>query len=166
MALAIGCPRPRRRGRPGCGGTGALRLMAVRGSSRVRTPPGFDASVCTPRAPSRCPTCHFPKLLSVNQPVSALRCDIAAKETGCVGQAPKAAVGTGAGGAAMPGSWGAASVPHPPPPGPAPAGGANRGRRSLCLDLKAFERRLTEYIHCLQPATGRWRSKCRVLLFF
>ncbi|CAO2610708.1 Nuclear envelope phosphatase-regulatory subunit 1 [Lemmus lemmus] len=23
--------------------------------------------------------------------------------------------------------------------------------------LKAFERRLTEYIHCLQPATGRWR---------
>ncbi|EFB14484.1 hypothetical protein PANDA_002138, partial [Ailuropoda melanoleuca] len=26
-------------------------------------------------------------------------------------------------------------------------------------DLKAFERRLTEYIHCLQPATGRWRSK-------
>uniref|UniRef100_Q3UJ81-3 Isoform 3 of Nuclear envelope phosphatase-regulatory subunit 1 n=1 Tax=Mus musculus TaxID=10090 RepID=Q3UJ81-3 len=25
-------------------------------------------------------------------------------------------------------------------------------------DLKAFERRLTEYIHCLQPATGRWRS--------
>ncbi|XP_021025962.1 nuclear envelope phosphatase-regulatory subunit 1 isoform X1 [Mus caroli] len=24
-------------------------------------------------------------------------------------------------------------------------------------DLKAFERRLTEYIHCLQPATGRWR---------
>ncbi|KAI2578434.1 CTD nuclear envelope phosphatase 1 regulatory subunit 1 [Homo sapiens] len=27
-----------------------------------------------------------------------------------------------------------------------------------CQDLKAFERRLTEYIHCLQPATGRWRS--------
>ncbi|XP_011844541.1 PREDICTED: nuclear envelope phosphatase-regulatory subunit 1 [Mandrillus leucophaeus] len=26
-----------------------------------------------------------------------------------------------------------------------------------CQDLKAFERRLTEYIHCLQPATGRWR---------
>ncbi|KAH0619626.1 hypothetical protein JD844_000418 [Phrynosoma platyrhinos] len=24
-------------------------------------------------------------------------------------------------------------------------------------DLKAFERRLTEYIACLQPATGRWR---------
>ncbi|XP_031810316.1 LOW QUALITY PROTEIN: nuclear envelope phosphatase-regulatory subunit 1 [Sarcophilus harrisii] len=24
-------------------------------------------------------------------------------------------------------------------------------------DLKAFERRLTEYISCLQPATGRWR---------
>ncbi|TEA37538.1 hypothetical protein DBR06_SOUSAS22910020, partial [Sousa chinensis] len=24
-------------------------------------------------------------------------------------------------------------------------------------NLKAFERRLTEYIHCLQPATGRWR---------
>ncbi|KAK1330630.1 hypothetical protein QTO34_010826 [Cnephaeus nilssonii] len=31
---------------------------------------------------------------------------------------------------------------------------------SLCLDLKAFERRLTEYIHCLQPATGRWRMCC------
>lgn len=28
---------------------------------------------------------------------------------------------------------------------------------SFYLDLKAFERRLTEYIHCLQPATGRWR---------
>ncbi|XP_040597196.1 HEAT repeat-containing protein 3-like isoform X2 [Mesocricetus auratus] len=27
-------------------------------------------------------------------------------------------------------------------------------------DLKAFERRLTEYIHCLQPATGRWRTYC------
>ncbi|KAG7482981.1 arylamine N-acetyltransferase, pineal gland isozyme NAT-10-like [Solea senegalensis] len=26
-------------------------------------------------------------------------------------------------------------------------------------DLKAFERRLTEYVSCLQPATGRWRSK-------
>ncbi|XP_054245520.1 nuclear envelope phosphatase-regulatory subunit 1 isoform X2 [Indicator indicator] len=26
-----------------------------------------------------------------------------------------------------------------------------------CQDLKAFERRLTEYIACLQPATGRWR---------
>ncbi|XP_036603886.1 nuclear envelope phosphatase-regulatory subunit 1 isoform X2 [Trichosurus vulpecula] len=25
-------------------------------------------------------------------------------------------------------------------------------------DLKAFERRLTEYISCLQPATGRWRT--------
>ncbi|XP_030313746.1 nuclear envelope phosphatase-regulatory subunit 1 isoform X2 [Calypte anna] len=25
-------------------------------------------------------------------------------------------------------------------------------------DLKAFERRLTEYIACLQPATGRWRN--------
>uniref|UniRef100_A0A8C4Z6F3 Nuclear envelope phosphatase-regulatory subunit 1 n=1 Tax=Gadus morhua TaxID=8049 RepID=A0A8C4Z6F3_GADMO len=24
-------------------------------------------------------------------------------------------------------------------------------------DLKAFERRLTEYVSCLQPATGRWR---------
>ncbi|XP_013923944.1 PREDICTED: nuclear envelope phosphatase-regulatory subunit 1 [Thamnophis sirtalis] len=24
-------------------------------------------------------------------------------------------------------------------------------------NLKAFERRLTEYIACLQPATGRWR---------
>uniref|UniRef100_A0A8C2VZE9 Nuclear envelope phosphatase-regulatory subunit 1 n=1 Tax=Chinchilla lanigera TaxID=34839 RepID=A0A8C2VZE9_CHILA len=24
-------------------------------------------------------------------------------------------------------------------------------------DLKASERRLTEYIHCLQPATGCWR---------
>lgn len=34
-----------------------------------------------------------------------------------------------------------------------------RELNSLCLDLKAFERRLTEYIHCLQPATGRWRSK-------
>ena len=32
--------------------------------------------------------------------------------------------------------------------------------KSFYLDLKAFERRLTEYIHCLQPATGRWRSKC------
>uniref|UniRef100_I3LY40 Nuclear envelope phosphatase-regulatory subunit 1 n=1 Tax=Ictidomys tridecemlineatus TaxID=43179 RepID=I3LY40_ICTTR len=28
---------------------------------------------------------------------------------------------------------------------------------SLLPHLKAFERRLTEYIHCLQPATGRWR---------
>lgn len=26
-------------------------------------------------------------------------------------------------------------------------------------DLKAFERRLTEYVSCLQPATGRWRSR-------
>uniref|UniRef100_H2S433 Nuclear envelope phosphatase-regulatory subunit 1 n=1 Tax=Takifugu rubripes TaxID=31033 RepID=H2S433_TAKRU len=25
-------------------------------------------------------------------------------------------------------------------------------------DLKAFERRLTEYVSCLQPATGRWRT--------
>ncbi|XP_071973779.1 nuclear envelope phosphatase-regulatory subunit 1 isoform X2 [Engystomops pustulosus] len=25
------------------------------------------------------------------------------------------------------------------------------------MDLKAFERRLTEYVSCLQPATGRWR---------
>ncbi|XP_026712368.1 nuclear envelope phosphatase-regulatory subunit 1 isoform X1 [Athene cunicularia] len=33
------------------------------------------------------------------------------------------------------------------------------GRRSSSAqtDLKAFERRLTEYIACLQPATGRWR---------
>lgn len=32
---------------------------------------------------------------------------------------------------------------------------------SCCFvaDLKAFERRLTEYVSCLQPATGRWRSK-------
>lgn len=30
----------------------------------------------------------------------------------------------------------------------------------LLSDLKAFERRLTEYVSCLQPATGRWRSKC------
>lgn len=29
----------------------------------------------------------------------------------------------------------------------------------LPADLKAFERRLTEYVSCLQPATGRWRSK-------
>ncbi|KAK6477019.1 nuclear envelope phosphatase-regulatory subunit 1 isoform X1 [Huso huso] len=28
---------------------------------------------------------------------------------------------------------------------------------SVCRDLKAFERRLTEYVSCLQPATGRWR---------
>ncbi|XP_021264281.1 nuclear envelope phosphatase-regulatory subunit 1 isoform X2 [Numida meleagris] len=28
---------------------------------------------------------------------------------------------------------------------------------SVVADLKAFERRLTEYIACLQPATGRWR---------
>lgn len=40
----------------------------------------------------------------------------------------------------------------------------NRGRSNYacCVsssDLKAFERRLTEYIACLQPATGRWRSK-------
>lgn len=27
------------------------------------------------------------------------------------------------------------------------------------LDLKAFERRLTEVIGCLQPATMRWRSE-------
>ncbi|CAM4525340.1 unnamed protein product [Leuciscus chuanchicus] len=26
-----------------------------------------------------------------------------------------------------------------------------------CRNLKAFERRLTEYVSCLQPATGRWR---------
>lgn len=33
---------------------------------------------------------------------------------------------------------------------------------SFTADLKAFERRLTEYVSCLQPATGRWRSKsCR-----
>ena len=30
------------------------------------------------------------------------------------------------------------------------------------VDLKAFERRLTEVIASLQPATGRWRSKLSV----
>lgn len=30
---------------------------------------------------------------------------------------------------------------------------ANFKLKSFYLDLKAFERRLTEYIHCLQPAT-------------
>lgn len=37
-----------------------------------------------------------------------------------------------------------------------------RSNYACCVsssDLKAFERRLTEYIACLQPATGRWRSK-------
>lgn len=29
----------------------------------------------------------------------------------------------------------------------------------IILDLKAFERRLTEVIACLQPATIRWRSE-------
>ncbi|XP_006777108.2 PREDICTED: nuclear envelope phosphatase-regulatory subunit 1 [Myotis davidii] len=49
-----------------------------------------------------------------------------------------------------------AATSHQRPPG---AGSSARKprRQSLCLDLKAFERRLTEYIHCLQPATGRWR---------
>ncbi|XP_028812595.1 nuclear envelope phosphatase-regulatory subunit 1 isoform X1 [Denticeps clupeoides] len=28
---------------------------------------------------------------------------------------------------------------------------------NISRDLKAFERRLTEYVSCLQPATGRWR---------
>uniref|UniRef100_A0A803SY29 Uncharacterized protein n=1 Tax=Anolis carolinensis TaxID=28377 RepID=A0A803SY29_ANOCA len=38
--------------------------------------------------------------------------------------------------------------------------GGHACQLSLTLpDLKAFERRLTEYIACLQPATGRWRSK-------
>lgn len=30
-------------------------------------------------------------------------------------------------------------------------------------DLKAFERRLTEVIGCLQPATMRWRSKLQLM---
>lgn len=30
---------------------------------------------------------------------------------------------------------------------------------SFVLDLKAFERRLTEVIACLQPSTLRWRSE-------
>ncbi|VVD03265.1 unnamed protein product [Leptidea sinapis] len=29
--------------------------------------------------------------------------------------------------------------------------------QTACDDLKAFERRLTEVIACLQPATTRWR---------
>ncbi|KOB69771.1 Uncharacterized protein OBRU01_16355, partial [Operophtera brumata] len=29
--------------------------------------------------------------------------------------------------------------------------------QTACDDLKAFERRLTEVIGCLQPATMRWR---------
>ena len=29
----------------------------------------------------------------------------------------------------------------------------------IFIDLKAFERRLTEVIACLQPATRRWRCK-------
>uniref|UniRef100_H2RWS2 Nuclear envelope phosphatase-regulatory subunit 1 n=1 Tax=Takifugu rubripes TaxID=31033 RepID=H2RWS2_TAKRU len=32
-------------------------------------------------------------------------------------------------------------------------------------DLKAFERRLTEYVSCLQPATGRWRTILLVVTF-
>lgn len=32
--------------------------------------------------------------------------------------------------------------------------------QAVLTDLKAFERRLTEVIACLQPATMRWRSKC------
>ncbi|VVD03263.1 unnamed protein product [Leptidea sinapis] len=31
---------------------------------------------------------------------------------------------------------------------------------AVLTDLKAFERRLTEVIACLQPATTRWRSDC------
>ncbi|KAM3665059.1 nuclear envelope phosphatase-regulatory subunit 1 isoform X1 [Ammospiza nelsoni] len=44
-------------------------------------------------------------------------------------------------------------------PREASAPSAPRSRRSSSAqtDLKAFERRLTEYIACLQPATGRWR---------
>ncbi|KAJ1529941.1 hypothetical protein ONE63_006669 [Megalurothrips usitatus] len=30
--------------------------------------------------------------------------------------------------------------------------------QTACEDLKAFERRLTEVISCLQPSTTRWRS--------
>jgi len=30
---------------------------------------------------------------------------------------------------------------------------------NFVVDLKAFERRLTEVISAIQPATGRWRSK-------
>lgn len=30
---------------------------------------------------------------------------------------------------------------------------------SCVADLKAFERRLTEYVSCLGPQTGRWRSE-------
>uniref|UniRef100_A0A1B6KGL0 Transmembrane protein 188 n=1 Tax=Graphocephala atropunctata TaxID=36148 RepID=A0A1B6KGL0_9HEMI len=30
--------------------------------------------------------------------------------------------------------------------------------QTACEDLKAFERRLTEVIACLQPATSRWRA--------
>lgn len=29
----------------------------------------------------------------------------------------------------------------------------------LFADLKAFERRLTEYVQCLGPQTGKWRRK-------
>ncbi|KAG7242571.1 hypothetical protein INR49_020284 [Caranx melampygus] len=37
--------------------------------------------------------------------------------------------------------------------------GADMNSLEQAEDLKAFERRLTEYVSCLQPATGRWRSK-------
>ncbi|XP_069460862.1 nuclear envelope phosphatase-regulatory subunit 1 isoform X1 [Ambystoma mexicanum] len=36
-------------------------------------------------------------------------------------------------------------------------GGTDMNSLEQAEDLKAFERRLTEYISCLQPATGRWR---------
>lgn len=36
-------------------------------------------------------------------------------------------------------------------------GGDDMNSLEQAEDLKAFERRLTEYISCLQPATGRWR---------
>lgn len=34
----------------------------------------------------------------------------------------------------------------------------------ILSDLKAFERRLTEVIACLQPATIRWRSNNNIIL--
>lgn len=35
------------------------------------------------------------------------------------------------------------------------------------IDLKAFERRLTEVISCVHPSTVRWRCKCiRIMLLF
>lgn len=33
----------------------------------------------------------------------------------------------------------------------------------VIVDLKAFERRLTEVIACLHPATTRWRSKIVII---